>query len=233
MWTWIQENGQALQFFVSLTMLIVWVLYLNIFLASFKRQTRSSLLITRAGARDMEGRCIVSNMGSEPAYLMDVLAEVEMNGTHRTFSAADRLELWDRDTEPGAGVSAIGPIDSGSYVDIGSFDDILQRAGKRLGTADGVYETTVLKLIVIAATSQARDIVAAFRSFEFSTVEGTDEVRVIPVEIEAEQVRSRRQKKRIRALLKELQHTEIIERDVLPEVTDRPENDGESRGAHT
>jgi len=222
MWDWLKDNGPALQVVVSLLTILVWVAYLNIFLASFKRQTRSSLLITRAGARDLSGRCIVSNMGSEPAYLMDVLAELETGERHQTFSAADRLELWDRDSVPEQGVSAIGPVASGSYVDLGTFDDILTRGSKRLGEGGHLDETTCLKLIVIAATSQARDIVAAYRTFEFSRDEGSGQVRVLPVEIEAEQVRSRRQKRKLRELLRELQRNEVIERDILPEVTGSP-----------
>ena len=218
MWEWLKDNVTLLQVLVSLTSALVWIAYLQMFAASFRRQTRSSRLITLAGGRGTTGRCIVSNMGSEPAYLMDVLAEFEADGNQTAVSVVDRLELWDKSSDVTTGVSAVGPLTSGSYVDIGSFDNLFTRARKRLGTTDATEKAETIKLIAIAATSQARDLVAAYRSFELYRPEGSDTVQLLPVEVESKQIRSRRKRKKLRALLEELQRNEAVERDVLRDV---------------
>lgn len=212
MWDWMTENVTSLQVLVSLLSTVVWIVYLNIFLASFRRQTRSSLLINRAGAHDMQGRCLVSNMGSEPAFLLDVLAEVASDESVRTVSVVDRLELWDTETDPRGGVSAEGPIASGDYVDIGSFDDILKRAAKAFGEARGVPQELRIELVAIAATNQARQLVAAHRGFELCIDEEAMTIR--PLQIQARQIRSRRQRHRIGKLLEELQVSKVIDRSV-------------------
>ncbi|RDD64630.1 hypothetical protein DU478_18860 [Thalassococcus profundi] len=221
MWEWMKDNVTTLQVLVSLLSTGVWIAYLHVFVASFKRQTRSSLLITRVGGRDLNGRCIVSNMGSEPAYLLDVLAEFQADQEVMTVSIVDRLELWDTSSDVSSGVSAVGPITSGSYVDIGRFEDFFNRARKKMGKPNVTEETQCLKLIAIAATSQARDLIAAYRNFEFKTVDKNGTVHVMPVEVEARQVKSRRKRKQLTALLQDLQNNETLSRDVIPEVGER------------
>ncbi|WP_150281804.1 hypothetical protein [Salipiger aestuarii] len=222
MWEWMKDNVTTLQVVVSVVSTGVWIAYLHVFLASFKRQTRSSLLITRAGGRGMVGRCIVSNMGSEPAYLLDVLAEFGVGDTKTTVSVVDRLELWDKASDVTTGVSAVGPIGSGGYVDIGSFDDLFARARKRLGSTDAIQRTDALKLVAIAATNQARHLVAAYRSFEIHRGDDGAQIRIIPVEVEAVQIRSRRMRKKLVGLLSELQRNEALDRDVLSDVAQAP-----------
>jgi hypothetical protein len=47
----------------------VWLLYLHLFLTSYRRQQETVILIHRGASEDDRARCIVSNMGSEPIYV--------------------------------------------------------------------------------------------------------------------------------------------------------------------
>ena len=212
MWEWLKDNVTTLQVMVSLLSTGVWIVYLHIFLSSFRRQTRSSLLINRAGARDMQGRCLISNMGGEPAFLLDVLAEVASEDRVLTVSVVDRLELWDTETDPRGGVSAEGPIASGDYVDIGSFDEIMNRVAKALGEQRGEARDLRIELVAIAATNQARQLIGAHRGFRIATGEGGIQVR--PKQIEAVQIRSRRQRKQLKTVLEELQTKASLDRAI-------------------
>jgi len=208
MWTWLQENQALIQIIVSLVSTIVWIAYLHIFLVSFRRQTRSGLLINRAGHDGIRARCIISNLGSEPAYLTDVLAEVELEDDTVTASVVDRLEMREGGED---GVTAQGPMASGSYVDIGSFEDIIERVRKRFAR-DG-FESRIkgIKLVAVAATSQARALVAAYRHFELSGA-GTADAILRPVEVEARQIRSRLKRRRLETLLGRIQRGEELDR---------------------
>ncbi|MBE3638832.1 hypothetical protein [Mangrovicoccus algicola] len=216
MWEWITENTDTLQVIVSLLTTLVWIVYLHVFLWGYMRQTRSGLLVTRAGAQDAEGRCIVSNMGSEPAFLVDVLAEFTLDGRRSTVSVVDRIELWDRETDPTVGVSAVGPLASGGYVDIGSFSEILSRAGRKTGPEGPPPRPERLRLLAVAATSQARQLVAAQRDFDLVPAERSGRLQVLPVEVEATQIRSRRRRHQLRDLLRELQRQDALDRPATP-----------------
>lgn len=222
MWAWMQTHASSIQVLVSLLTTVVWIAYLHVFLSSYRRQTRSSLLISREGARGLDSRCIIANMGSEPAFLMDVLAEFETEGKRFTASVVDRLELWEQDQEPGEASSAQGPMESGGYVDVGSFGDVLTRAHRQFQSHDFTNEIVNLRLIAIAATNQARHLAAACRSFEFSFDEDGDVVQVVPVEAAAKQIRSRRKQKQIRRLLEGLQREAAIDSPVSDDLVDQP-----------
>ncbi|MFW8595295.1 hypothetical protein [Cribrihabitans neustonicus] len=214
MWSWIQENSATLQLVVSLLTAFVWIAYLHVFVSSYQRQTRSSLLISGEGPHGLKGRCVISNMGSEPAFLMDVLAEFETADKKFTASVIDRAELWESEEGTSDGISAQGPMLSGSYVDIGSFEDVLDRAKRKFNSEDFTRNVSTLRLIAIAATSQARDLAAACRCFEFVFDDGGDVSRIRPIEISAEQIRSRRKRRKLRSLLEEIQKDEVIDHSV-------------------
>ncbi len=217
MWQWILDNQPALQVVVSLTTTVVWIVYLHIFLSSFRRQTRSGLLINRAGRDGLRARCIVSNLGSEPAYLTDVLAEVEIGERTITASVVDRLEMFEGgDTSE----TAQGPMASGAYIDIGSFEDIFERIRQRSGAEDVARQAERVKLIAVAATSQARDIVAAYRNFDIT---GSDEGAVLrPLEVEAPQVRSWLHRRRLKRLLSAIQRGARLERSASAQLFPQP-----------
>ncbi|MFW8635462.1 hypothetical protein [Cribrihabitans pelagius] len=214
MWNWMHENSTTLQVLVSLLSTGVWIAYLHVFLSSYRRQTRSSLLISREGARGLKGRCVISNMGSEPAFLMDVLAEFETADTRFTASVIDRSELQENEDGNSVGVSAQGPMLSGSHVDIGAFEDILSRAKQKFHSQDFTSEISNMRLIAIAATSQARDLAAACRCFEFVFDSQGQVSRIRPLDISAEQIRSRRKRKKLRTLLEQMQRDEVMDEPV-------------------
>lgn len=209
-----QEHSTTLQVLVSLLSTGVWIAYLHVFLSSYRRQTRSSLLISREGAHGLKGRCVISNMGSEPAFLMDVLAEFETSDTRFTASVIDRAELRDGESDGRQDVSAQGPMQSGSHVDIGSFEDVLTRAKEKFHSEDFTRDVSTLRLIAIAATSQARDLAAACRCFEFVFDDDGKVTRVRPLDISSEQIRSRRKRKKLRELLERIQEEEVMDQSV-------------------
>ncbi|WP_339112853.1 hypothetical protein [Thioclava sp. GXIMD2076] len=217
MWNWITENVTALQAMVSLLSTVVWIVYLNLFLSSYQRQKRSSILISRAGSNQMGAHCIVSNMGSEPAFLVDVLAEIATDERIITASVADRLESWDEGASPSTTVSAEGPIESGGYTDIGTFEQLFDRVCRQSEIENCAHRISHVNLIAIAATNQARELVAAHRSFEVNRSEGRAP-RLHPVQVEAIQIRSRHKRKKLTAILKQMQDYQAIEGSVMGEL---------------
>ncbi|MGC0225622.1 hypothetical protein [Pseudooceanicola nitratireducens] len=197
----IRQNSELVQIGASLTTTVVWLVYLHVLLKGFRDQRRSSLLINRGGGEDLDARCLVSNMGAQPAYLLDVLAGIETKDGPGVASVVDRQELRREELERPTEMTGQGPLPSGGYVDIGSFRDILDRAGYDL--SNGRSPQATLKLVSVAATNQASQMVAAVR--EFDVWEDGATITVRPRTLEARQVRSRSARRRVRSVLEKLQ----------------------------
>ena len=114
--SFISDHIEVFQLLASLTTTAVWLVYLNIFLRGFRQQRRSSLLINRGGGEDLDSRCLISNMGAQPAYLLDVVASLEAEDGPVVASVIDRKELQrDQMTNP-ADLTGQGPMASGARV---------------------------------------------------------------------------------------------------------------------
>ena len=198
----IRQNSELMQIGASLTTTLVWLVYLHVLLRGFRDQRRSSVLINRGGGEDLDARCLVSNMGAQPAYLLDVLACIETDDGADVSSVVDRRELRREELERATEMTGQGPLPSGGYVDIGSFKDIAKRADSDIRIEDMPQRT--VKLIAVAATNQASHIVAAGR--EFDLVPEGNSISVRPKSLEAKQLRSRRSRKQVRTALEMLQN---------------------------
>ncbi|QFT99250.1 hypothetical protein FIU85_18185 [Roseovarius sp. THAF8] len=201
MMEFLKENVEIVQIAASLTTTFVWLVYLHIFLSGYIQQRRSSILINRGGGQDMKARCLVSNMGAQPAYLLDVLASLDTGEEVDVASVVDREELRKEELEQPTSVTGQGPIPSGGYVDIGTFEDVARRAGHSADESD--LKDRCLKLVAVCATNQANHVVAAAR--EFDLVPGDEGVRLAPRKLEARQIRSRRLRRKITSMLERLE----------------------------
>lgn len=197
----IKENVEIAQIAVSLMTAIIWLVYLHIFLSGYIQQRRSSILINRGGGPDMQARCLVSNMGAQPAYLLDVLASLDTGEDVNVSSVVDREELRREDLDQPTNVTGQGPIPSGGYVDIGTFEDVARRAGH--SAENDNLEDRCLKLVAVCATNQANNVVAAVREFDLHAEQ--ESVRLVPRKLEARQIRSRRLRKKITSMLERLE----------------------------
>ncbi|QFT92420.1 hypothetical protein FIU86_06170 [Roseovarius sp. THAF9] len=201
MMDFLKENVEIVQIAASLTTTFVWLVYLHIFMSGYLQQRRSSILINRGGGPDMQARCLVSNMGAQPAYLLDVLASLDTGEDVNVSSVVDREELRKEEMEQPTNVTGQGPIPSGGYVDIGTFEDVARRAGHSADKGD--LDDRCLKLMAVCATNQANHVVAAVREFDLRAEE--ERLRLMPRKLEARQIRSRRQRKKITAMLERLE----------------------------
>lgn len=214
---WIQEYADVIQIAASVITALVWIVYLQILVHTFRRQRRTSLLINRGGAQDMSARCLVSNMGSEPIYLQDVLAEIETGEDQYTASVVDHSELSREEIDRPEETTSQGPVHSGSFVDIGSFRDILSRADRSIGDRSRPDQVRRLTLIAIAASNQAQNIVAACRSFDVVREEGSESL--LPPSVHTRQIRSWRKRRQLTRILDRLERERVMKQSVGSQLT--------------
>jgi hypothetical protein len=197
--SWIAEHSSVLQVFVGVINACVWLFYLHLFLTSFRRQQESVILIHRGASDDDRARCIVSNMGSEPIYVLSVIAELTIDGEVCASRVTDREEIdMDSFDDPLRRTSQ-GPLKSGDFIDIGSFHDLANRTLHRVAPNKTPEAVDRLCITVVAASSHASALVGATREF-VRKPEG-EGYTVVPTSLVAHQLRSRSERRRVQQLM--------------------------------
>ena len=192
-----RANQGLISVLLSMAMLVVWVVYLQILLVQVRASRRSSILITRAAGRGMRSRCLVTNMSSQSLYVTSLIGILHAGGRQIEIALTDLRELpEDLGADPRSTMRQ-GSLSTGQYLDIGHFDDILE-VMLRDDEAAGLEREDVaqLDLIVVAFYAPESLPVGARRSFQFRW-ESPSGTRVQPSSLRTEQIRGRRQRKRL------------------------------------
>ncbi|MBO9511643.1 hypothetical protein [Erythrobacter sp. A6_0] len=192
-----RANQGLISVLLSMAMLVVWVVYLQILLVQVRASRRSSILITRAAGRGMRSRCLVTNMSSQSLYVTSLIGILHAGDKQIEIALTDLRELpEDLGADPRSTMRQ-GSLSTGQYLDIGHFDDILE-VMLRDDEAAGLEREDVaqLDLIVVAFYAPESLPVGARRSFQFRW-ESPSGTRVQPSSLRTEQIRGRRQRKRL------------------------------------
>ncbi len=199
--SWIAENSNVLHVLVAVVNAGIWLLYLHLFLRSYRRQQESVILIHRGASEGDSARCIVSNMGSEPIYVLSVLAELTIDGEECAADVTDREELDFDSLDDPLRRTTQGPLKSGEYLDIGSFREMVTRNLRRVAPDKTPESVERIKLTVIAASSHANALVGATR--EFIRQKGEAGYSVVPTSLVAQQLNKRADRHRIEAMMRQ------------------------------
>ncbi|WP_335946376.1 MULTISPECIES: hypothetical protein [Salipiger] len=200
MWDWITQNSGALSAVLNAAMLVVWIAYLQLFFVSFRRSNRTVIHIGLAAARDGDGRCLVTNMGSDTAYVLAVKIDLDFGEESRSAMVTDRVE----DDDPLGGdfreKTNEGPLGGGEALDIGSLRRIVQRAAHRTGEELSLEQCRAVTLTVMVASQQAHRMSGGYKRYEIER--GDDgEMRFRPSDVLTRQIRGRSQRRELRDML--------------------------------
>jgi hypothetical protein len=204
---WIRQNYSTISVLTNAGMLIVWIVYLQLFLQSYKRQRRSKILINVGAGRSIDARCLVSNMSAEPVYLESIIATLERGQEKWTSPVTDVEELTpDHERPDYRQLTRQGPLMPGAVMDLGSYRDLIGRVVHEAGwAADGAQALPEnLRAIEIQAIADfgPEDLLVGARR-RFALVQRGGGWALGPEKPYTEQIRSRRERKRIRRMLKE------------------------------
>lgn len=200
MWEWISENSGLVQASMAAVTALVWMVYLHIIVSGLRRQRRTEILIHLGGSRDLSARFLVSNLGFEPIYVLEIMLTVGTADGQRMSSVADRTEIA-RDQHPTPREATLqGPLKSGDHVEIGSVTDLLDRARSKGFDRIEPQDVREFRVTVAAITAADSSIVAATR--DFTMQRQGDELCLCPKSLSARQIRSRRERRQIEADLR-------------------------------
>ena len=201
MTAWLAQNQAAVDTGVSVLMALIWLVYLQIFVASTLRQRRSSILVNTGVGVGMQARCFISNLGYEPVYLNEILVRLNSGGRTATAVITDRRELSDEALKDPDEATNQGPLRTGHMTDIGSFHDLFERARGQVEEDFAPERIDRLELIVVANTASVRHVGA---SRAFCLTHAPEGIRMKPETLDTHQIRGRRARGQLRSELEAL-----------------------------
>lgn len=196
---WIRDYRDVLSVLLNLGMLLVWLVYLQIFIAGFLRKRRPKLLIAEGAGSDLNARCLISNMSEDAMYIANIIASVRGPKDSRSSSVIDIRAVPDETSrrDPKQKTNQ-GPLEAGGYMDAGSFQDFVDRALTRGEDISSLMQRGVCVLEVTVVAIYASEELPAAAMRHFSLVPSKGRVHLRPQSFDTRQIRSRRERKRLR-----------------------------------
>ncbi|WP_265516499.1 hypothetical protein [Nitratireductor luteus] len=211
MWEFIKDNHGAISAVTAVLTMMIWVLYFQLLLNSYRHRIRPKININRGGGRSSNSRCVITNMSAEAVYVDAVILTFKGGEKQRICS------LSDLDVSPSADKDLRqqllqGPLASGEFIDIGSFDELIEHAGE----GDTIASDTKSIEVMVVGTYTADDgLIAAERRYELSRRDGQRLLQ--PVAFSTRQVRSRWERRKIEQLMLEWYGNEASAHFPLPQ----------------
>ncbi|MCJ8517309.1 hypothetical protein ABID21_000051 [Pseudorhizobium tarimense] len=200
MWAWIIENSGVVSALSSFAMLGVWVLYLQLFYSSYRHRLRPKILITRGGGHAITSRCILTNMSPEIVFIQAVVLRLTFPDRVVVCSLSDIDRVSRQDRDPRSELFQ-GPLSSGEYLDLGTFEELVTAAMHHDGPKALIDGLQHLSVTAVGIYTWHDQLAAAERSF---AVRAKGKQKLLDAElVTARQIRSRREKKRITRILEE------------------------------
>ncbi|MCP3054062.1 hypothetical protein [Aurantimonas marianensis] len=200
MWNWLSQNTDVLSLAVSMAMLVVWIVYLQLLLNGYRRQRRSSILISRGAGHGIRSRCLITSMSAEPLYVTSIIATLETEAKSYEYALTDLRDLpEDLGADPRSSMRQ-GSLSAGEYLDIGHFDEFVSQLVEtdpdRARLHNWTDAVNAIELTVLALYGSDRLPVGASRRFSFVRAEAGG-MRISPDTLWTRQLHSRRQRKQL------------------------------------
>lgn len=167
---WIASNSEWLGVVANWTMVAIWVVYLQVFLRSFRRQTLPKIVINRAAGSSLGAACFVSNMSSDAIYIESVIVDVRIEDHSLVCTVTDFEFLDGKEGSADPKLRTFqGPLPPSQYTSLGTFGELLETTARRTGhdgrewkAADAPFSITIT---IIADYASEALLIGARRTF--------------------------------------------------------------------
>lgn len=207
---WLSQHSPSITAVTNIGTLMVWLFYAQLLYLNFKRQRQPKIIINRGGGRSLKARCVISNMSPEAIFIEHIIAVLHTDKGMYSKSLTDTENTGESDEIKHQLVEMTrqGPMSSGSYTDIGFFEDIIGRVLRAHGIpAEGCRPTdgTELKFIelrVVAIYGSEDTPVGSLREFEI-TKDG-DATNLVPTSWVTKRYASRLRRHTVRKWIRDM-----------------------------
>lgn len=208
---WVMKNQQLITLLISASTLLVWVFYAQLLLLNFRRQRKPSLIINRGAGRGLGSLCLISNMSVDPMFISQLVVSVETSRGPLQVDVTDIRQSIEDDVSPDLAIHQTthqGPLRSGEYIHIGTFQGMLRRVAELHGIEldgnrpVGDWQFHSMEIRAVAFYGPERHPLGVLRRFRLGDATQA-ECRLVPESPFTQQLLSRRERKRVLSWLSE------------------------------
>lgn len=194
---WISKYSSLISAIASVGMLVVWIVYLQIFVTSYRRQRRAKIVVNHGAGAGLDARCLVCNMSAEPIYVESIIVSLTAPEATLTGPVTDISSQAEREALPGYSLQTRqGPLGSGQVIDMGSFRNLVDRVVAEHGARPELLASLREVEITVAAIHGSDDlVVGASRKFAIDHRDGC--LRLTSETITTRPITSRRERRRL------------------------------------
>lgn len=192
---WIADHSQLISALTGVGTLLVWVIYLQVFVSSYRRQLRATLLITRGPGDGLAARCFVTNMSSGPVYVQSVIVALETPSGTVIMPATETQDAEQQAYSRPLERTRQGPLQPAAIRDIGSFEHLMSPA---LHQAADRPETVQAVTIVVLGVYGTEDLPIGARRRFVVTPSGA-RLRLHGATLGTEQIRKKSERRKLLA----------------------------------
>lgn len=166
---WIETHHTALSVLISFAMLLVWMTYLQLILMAYIRQRRSKIIINKVAGSSHKSHCFISNMSAETIYISVIKVTLQNHDDQWTAYITDFEEISDTSEKGPAEMTYQGPMGTGAFYDLGSYESIVSSVQKRTEAPKDILQQDdfSMEIKVLGFYGSERLPVAAFRDFTY------------------------------------------------------------------
>lgn len=194
---WLSNNGPAISAITSICTLFVWVFYAQLLYAGYARQRRPRIIINRGKGIGMQALCLISNMSNEAIYVQHLIAVLHTREGSYSLDVVEYQQEGEEQEEDCYRTHQ-GPLGSGDYLHVQSFNAILKQIVSYWEIDDAVLEQEDLSLgIRVVALYGSEDMpIGAWRTFKMHLSESPAR-QLEPTTIDTHRMNSKSQRKRV------------------------------------
>lgn len=204
---WLQQYATLLTSLGNLLLVLIWAIYLQMFYRQSQRHQKAELLIHRAQGSEFSASCLLVNMSKEVVHVQCVIVKIETSEKALVHQVTDYERISDDGSDSRQQLRQ-GPLQSGEYLLVGRFEDMLPGARKQRERDEEhsqlpppLDEVEAVEVRVVAVHGPSDYLVGARRRF---TVEHEDgQTRIHPERLLTEQLSARRHQPQIRRWLRD------------------------------
>lgn len=196
---WLSQNSEVVNTLLNAGMLLVWLLYAQLLLSSYRRQQRPQVLINQIKGYDMNSEIMVSNMSEQSIFIMRVVAVVETGEESFVREVTDVMVDDEDDPEQIRRATSQGPLPGGGTMRLGTFRRLVRWITTESETVD---EWSVIEIRLIFRYGSDDYPIGVWRRFQLEDAEDGDvECKIRPATLVTKRVSNWRGRRKVRRWL--------------------------------
>lgn len=228
---WVANHSKTISAVASIGSFFIWLVYAQLLYHNFRRQRRPRVLINRGKSKGIDSLCIISNMSAESIFIEHIVAQLDTNCGSLLMDVTELERNYQQGDEGGgnsdgdrewriADTTRQGPLESGKFLHIGTFSEVIERIARRSGLdLEGHWpcheqvEFQRLTLRIIGIYGSEDHPIGVERSFKLRNDEGACDL--LPEHWDSRRLSSRRQRHKLKKLLQRMSGENISARSTF------------------